>query len=174
MQVFVLMAYSAQQLSDVESIRDATKRYTHGLDRLDADHMRSAYWPDATDDHGPEFSGNAWAYVDVAMESHKRWRPSLHTLTNQVIELDADGVNARGETYCIAYLFEADRPVMYQWFGRYLDRFQKRDGVWRIFDRVCVHEASRMDDPLPVMPFPQDMFRQGSFDRPSSGRPIGP
>jgi hypothetical protein len=31
-----------------------------------------------------------------------------------------------------------------------------------------------MDDPVSIMPFPQDMFRQGSFDRPSSGRPIGP
>ena len=109
----------------MRDIRDATKRYTHGLDRLDGEHMRSAYWPDATDDHGPEFSGNAWDYVEVAMESHRRWRPSLHTLADQIIELDADGNNARGETCCVAYLFEADRAVMYQWFRRYLDRFSE-------------------------------------------------
>jgi hypothetical protein len=167
------MAYSVEQPSDIESIRDATKRYTHGLDRLDAEQMRSAFWPDATDDHGPEFSGIAWDHIYVAMESQKRWKPSLHTLANQVIQLDPDGVNASGETYCIAYLFEANRAVMYQWFGRYLDRFQKRDGEWRILERVCVHEASRMDDPVSIMPFPLDMLRQGSFDRPSSGRHNG-
>jgi hypothetical protein len=168
------MTYSPEQLSDLVCIREATTRYTHGLDRLDAAHMRSAYWPDASDDHGPEFSGNAWDYVEVAMESHKRWRPSLHTLLNQVLELDPDGVHARGETYCVAYLFVADRPVLFTWFGRYLDRFEKRGAEWRISERVCVHEGSKVDDPLTEMPFPTELFRPGSFDRPSSGRPIGP
>jgi hypothetical protein len=167
------VAYTPQQLSDLQCIREVTTRYTHGLDRLDAEHMRSAYWPDATDDHGPEFRGNAWDYVEVAMASHRRWRPSLHTLLNQVIELEPGGL-ARAETYCIAYLFDTERPVMFQWFGRYLDRFEQRNGEWRIADRVCVHEGSRVDDPVVAMPFATDRFRPGSFDRPSAGRPIGP
>jgi hypothetical protein len=31
-----------------------------------------------------------------------------------------------------------------------------------------------VDDPALAMPFPVEQFRPGSFDRPSSGRPIGP
>lgn len=168
------MPYTPQQLSDLESIRDAVKRYSHGLDRLDAEHMRSAYWPDAVDDHGPEGRQSGWEYVDLAMGSHVRWRCSLHTLLNHVIELDANGTDAAGEMYVIAYLFLDERPVLHTWFGRYLDRYQQRDGEWRILERVVVHEGNTTADPLPTMPFPMDAFVPGSFDRPSSGRPIGP
>jgi hypothetical protein len=168
------MAYTAQQLSDLQCIRDATLHYTHGLDRMDPDLMRSAYWPDATDDHGPSGSGNAWEYVERAMASHPRWQPSIHTLTNQLIELDDDGTHARAETYCAASLFDSETGALFQWFGRYLDRFEQRDGEWRILERVVAHESSRMDDPVQPMPFPTDQFRPGTFDRPSNGRPIGP
>jgi hypothetical protein len=168
------MPYSGEQLSDIESIRNVARRYCHYLDRLDAEGMRAVYWPDAVDDHGAEYRGNAWGYVDVAMESHKRWDPSLHTLQNHLVELDADGTTAGGEIYVIAYLFEAARPVLHTWFGRYLDRYEQRGGEWRIAERVCVHEGSHTDDPLVRIPFPQQSFRQGSFDRPSVARPIGP
>jgi hypothetical protein len=40
------MPYTAQQLSDLEDIRNATLRYSRGVDRLDAELMKSAYWPD--------------------------------------------------------------------------------------------------------------------------------
>ncbi|CAN5442032.1 hypothetical protein BH10ACT3_BH10ACT3_00710 [soil metagenome] len=168
------MGFTATQLSDLECIRAATTNYTHGLDRLDRDHMRAAYWPDSTDDHGAEFCGNGWDFVDMAIETHVRWSPSLHCLMNQIFELDDDGVHARGESYCVAYLFDTESPVLFQWFGRYLDRFEKRGDEWRILERVCVSEGSRMDDPLVPMPFDLSGFRQGSFDRPSAGRPIGP
>jgi hypothetical protein len=167
-------AYTHEQLSDLANIRESITRYTHGLDRLDPDHMRTAYWPDATDDHGPEFNGNAWEYVDVAMQTHLRWRSSMHCVLNHVVELDPGGTTARGEAYCVAFLFDAESPILHTWCGRYLDRYEKRDDEWRIIERVLVHEGSVTDDPLHAMPFPMDMFRQGSFDRPSSLRPIGP
>ncbi len=168
------MPFTPEQLSDIEAIRDVGRLYAHSLDRLDAEGMRRAYWPDASDDHGLEFRGRAWDYVDVAMESHLRWRPSLHTLLNHMVALDPGGRTARGEIYVVAYLFEVARPVLHTWMGRYLDRYEKRDDEWRIIERVVVHEGSRFDDPLVRMPFDQSDFRQGSFDRPSSLRPIGP
>jgi hypothetical protein len=112
------MSFSPEQLSDIECIRNVGRRYSHALDRLDADGMRAAYWPDSHDDHGPQFRGNGWDYVDVAMESHRRWNPSMHSLLNHLVELDPGGVTARGEIYCVAYLFEADRPVLHTWLGR--------------------------------------------------------
>ena len=41
-----------EQLCDVEACREAARRYSRGVDRLDAECMKSAYWADATDDHG--------------------------------------------------------------------------------------------------------------------------
>ena len=43
---------SVQQLADRAAIRAVADHDAHGVDRLDADLMRSASWPDAVDDHG--------------------------------------------------------------------------------------------------------------------------
>jgi SnoaL-like domain len=168
------MADHAGRVDDLEAIRDLARRYCHSLDRLDQEGLRSVYWPDAVDHRiGPD-PGSAWAYVDVAVDEHTRWSPSLHCLHNQLVEIDPGGATARGESYCVAYLFEATEPAMHTWFGRYLDRYEQRGDEWRISERLIVHEASRTDDPIVPMPPVPDSFRPGRFDRPSSRRPIGP
>jgi SnoaL-like domain len=162
-----------QELADREAIREVANRYTHGVDRLDGEWMKSAYWPDAIDDHGV-FVGNAWEFVERCMASHGRWRSTMHTTLNHQIELDEDGTHARGELYNVSYLFRRDPATFETWYGRYLDRYEKRGDEWRIIHRVCVHEGSTtrpVDDPMPIE---FGRFRQGSFDRPSAGRPIGP
>jgi len=166
------MGYSVEQLSDLEAIRDVAMRYAHGVDRLDAEWMKSAYWPDATDNHGV-FEGNAWEFVDFCMKSHTHWRSTLHCNYNHQIALDDDSVHASGEIYNVSYLFRADTGALDTWFGRYLDQYEKRDGEWRILQRVCVHEGSTTGESKP-MPIDAESFRPGAFDRPSRGRPLGP
>lgn len=161
-----------QELADREAIREVVNRYAHGLDRLDRDWMRSAYWPDAIDDHGV-FVGNAWEFVDRCMASHARWRATLHCTFNHQIDVDPGGTTARGETYNVSYLFRANGTAVETWYGRYLDRYEKREGEWRIAHRVCVHEGTALSDG-PPMSIAADKFRSGGFDRPSTGRPIGP
>ena len=73
------MALNQNELYDIESIKNVAKRYCRGVDRLDAEEMRSAYWPDATDDHGV-FVGNAWEFVDFCMEAHLQWRSTSHCI----------------------------------------------------------------------------------------------
>ncbi|MEH6571102.1 MAG: nuclear transport factor 2 family protein [Halioglobus sp.] len=166
------MAYSQAQLSDIESIRDATKHYSRGVDRLDADIMKLAYWPEATDEHGV-FNGNAWEFCDFCMEGHLGWRSTMHCIFNHSIELDSDGIHARGELYNVTYLFRADTPILDTWYGRYLDEYEKRGDEWRIIKRVCVHEGTTSGE-SPKMELDTEGFRQGSFDRPSSKRSVGP
>ena len=162
---------TAEQLSDLQDIRDAAARYCHGVDRLDGDWMKSAYWPEATDDHGT-FVGNAWAFVDRCMVSQARFRSTLHCILNHSIELAPDGVTANGEIYNVTYLFPIDGAA-WIWVGRYLDHYEKRGDEWRILRRVCVHEGTSQ---LPATPaaYPVEKFRQGSFDRGVPGRPLGP
>jgi hypothetical protein len=166
------MPYSPSQLSDLESIRDVAIRYCRGVDRLDVDVMKSAYWPDATDDHGV-FKGNAWEFSERCMESHLGWRSTNHCILNHAIELESDGLHARGEIYNVTYLFREDSDVLDTWYGRYLDAYEKRQDEWRIRDRVCVHEGneSRVIQPMAIA---ADQFRAGSFDRATPGRRIGP
>ena len=166
------MSYSLEQLSDIQSIRDAAHRYCRGVDRLDADEMRSAYWPDATDDHGV-FVGNAMEFVDRVIGSHDRWRATMHCILNHHVELDDRGT-ARGEIYNVTYLFHGEGNAMDTWWGRYLDRYEQRNGEWRIVHRVCVHEGTRTYGSGDPMAIPAELFRPGSFDRPAAGRPLGP
>jgi hypothetical protein len=164
--------YTPTQLSDIQNIREAAQRYCRGVDRLDAELMKSAYWPEATDDHGV-FVGNAMDFADLCMVSHGRWRSTSHCIFNHHIELDRDGSEARGEIYNVAYLFQKDAPVLDTWFGRYLDVYEKRGDEWRIIERVCVHEGTTTES-IDAMAIDAHSFRQGDFDRPSSGRPLGP
>ena len=134
--------------------------------------MKSAYWEDATDDHGV-YVGDAMAFVEHCMISHLKWRSTSHCILNHYIELDDDGVMARGEIYNVTYLLQADNDILDTWFGRYLDRYEKRDDQWRIRERVCVHEGTT-STPVAPMAIDAASFRQGNFDRPSSGRLVGP
>jgi hypothetical protein len=166
------MGYTAEQLSDIQCIRDAAHRYCRGVDRLDEALMKSAYWPEATDDHGV-FVGNAMEFTEMCMISHLKWRSTNHCILNHYIELDDDGCHARGEIYNVTYLFQDEADVLDTWYGRYLDVYEKRDAEWRILERVCVHEGTT-SEPVSKMVIDAPRFRQGSFDRPSAGRPVGP
>lgn len=166
------MNYSTEQLSDIQSIRDCAHRYCRGVDRLDEALLKSAYWPDATDDHGV-FVGNAMEFAEMCMVVHLKWRSTSHCILNHHIELDDDGAHARGEIYNVTYLFQADADVLDTWHGRYLDLYEKRAGEWRIKERVCVHEGT-YSRPVEPMDIEAGAFRQGDFDRPAHGRKMGP
>jgi hypothetical protein len=155
------MSYSAQQLSDLQCIRDACLRYCRGVDRLDADIMKSAYWADATDCHGV-YDGNAWDFADFCMEAHLPWRGTMHCMLNHSITLEGEG-RASGEIYNVTYLFK-DGGEQDTWYGRYLDEYEKRDGEWRIMRRVCVHESTG-NSTQPPMEIAAEQFRQGAEDR---------
>lgn len=166
-----------EQLVAIEACREAARRYSYGVDRLDAEVMKSAYWPDATDDHGM-FVGNAWQFCDRVVGSHDRWSWTMHTIFNHRVEVDADGVHARGEAYNVSYLFSdgdsAGQRRLNTWYGRYLDTYACRDGEWRILHRVCVHHGDTTELVPDAMPIDAASFRQGNFDRPANQRPIGP
>ena len=128
-----------------DAIYDVLCRYCHGIDRCDAETLRSAYWPDATETHGT-FNGNAWEFA-VFMTDNMRanMRSSQQKIGNAWIIVEPDGVHARGETYVTGYL-DIDTPegqLQRTVGGRYLDRFECRDGEWRIIDRLYVMDWNR-------------------------------
>jgi len=164
---------TVEQLAAIEACREASRRYSYGVDRLDVAVMKSAYWPDGTDDHGV-FVGNAWDFCDRVVASHDVWEWTMHTTSNHRVEIDADGEHARGESLSIAYLFHRNEPKLSTFYGRYLDAYERRDDEWRISHRVCVHHGSTVSDVPDAMMIDVAAFRQGSFDRPSTNRPIGP
>ena len=108
--------------------------YCHAVDRGDMDLLRSLYHDDAIDDHGGMFKGSPDDYV--------AWLPKMlaavdairHTIDSMLFVVDGD--RAQGELVNTAYHRTGDREVVIG--GRYLDTYERRDGVWRILHRSLV------------------------------------
>ena len=54
-------------------------------------------------------------------------------------------MHARGEIYNVTYLFQKDAEALDTWHGRYLDRYEKRGGEWKIAFRSEVNDWARND-----------------------------
>ena len=61
---------------------------------------------------------------------------------------------------------DSDRQWLDQFFGRYVDRFEREDGQWRIKRRVVVHDWSIASDLSSATSFPVKIgtFEQGQRD----------
>ena len=157
------MSYTPEQLSNIEAIKEVAKRYSQGVDRLDEEKLKSAYWPDATDEHG-SFVGSGHQFAEYCMTGHLKWRSTSHCIFNHSLELNPNGLKANGEVYNVSYLFQKDANVLDTWHGRYLDQYEKRENEWRIIHRVCVHEGTKTESIAP-MELNTESFRQGTSDR---------
>ena len=168
---------TVEQMLAAEACREAARRYSYGIDRLDVETCKSAFWPEATDVHGANDS-NAWDFFDKVVPSHARWTFTMHSIYNHQVHVDCDaqgvGDTARGEMYCITNLYMADEREMSTWYGRYQDAYERRGDEWRIIRRICVHHGTTVDTDVDPMAIDATPYRQASFDRPAAGRPIGP
>ncbi|TDV49895.1 nuclear transport factor 2 family protein [Actinophytocola oryzae] len=138
-----------ERLLERQDILDALTRFARGMDRFDRALFLSAFHPDATIAAG-DFVGGATALYDWAAAVHERdQRSTQHNLVNHSCEIT--GSTAHTETY---YLFVGRNRDETNWVagGRYLDRFQRRDGTWRIAFRTTVIEWSGML-PTTAVPF---------------------
>jgi hypothetical protein len=122
-----------------DAIGEVLTRYARAVDTADLDLIRSVYWPEATDDHG-NFNGNAMEFAAFAVDVLKGFRTTMHFMTNVSIAFPAD---SQADVQCYFYAYhehvgEADGgPLMVTIVGgRYLDRFEQRNGEWRILTRV--------------------------------------
>ena len=167
-QVSVPGAFSA--VADRAAIYRQLVRYCRGVDRRDLDLIRSTYHPDAFDDHG-SYKGDVEGFLAfVEKEVHARFRITMHKLGQSLIEIDGD--EARSESYAICHhvmeeevmaeaipaaaapgapgpaagVPKASRDVADMVMGiRYLDRFERRMGEWRIARRELRWEWVRTD-----------------------------
>jgi len=131
-----------RELKDRQEIYDCLMRYCRGVDRLDRSMILSAYHPDALDDHG-QVVAPVEKFIDTIFAQHtERQVRTQHHITNHICELDGD--TAHTESYFMYRAINKTPPVHTFGTGRYIDRFEKRSGVWAISARVCITEI--MDD----------------------------
>lgn len=127
-----------QALLDREAIRDCLARYCRGIDRCDEAALRSAYWDDATDCHGA-WNGSARGFIDQALAKLRQGGRRVHQITQMLIELQ--GATAAVESNFFALQSTAAQPGRETFLcGRYVDRFERRGGEWRVAARTVVYD----------------------------------
>ena len=120
-----------------QAINDCLVRYIRGIDRHDEELIGSAYHEGALDDHTMYFGlGREFGPTVNAFHS-ERWRDHQHVLSNVHIDFNGDGSEAHVESYWIAVGVRFDGSVDLHG-GRYVDRFDQRDGQWAIAARLTV------------------------------------
>jgi len=133
-----------QALLDRDSIREVIFRACRAQDRADMELFRSCYHPDAWDDHG-YYKGPVASFTPQSIVRPPHVKNVMHHIGNVLIDLDGD--QAWTEAYFIAYQRAVqdgvERDTVFG--GRYVDRFERRDGQWKIAHRTAVYDWTRVD-----------------------------
>lgn len=117
-----------------DAIRKLVTGYCRAVDRGDKELMASIFWEDSTvisgvvNGTGAEFADQVINYVTSSLDY------CFHSVANEWIEVEGD--RAIGEHYVIAHNSANGEDAMTG--GRYIDAYERRDGVWKIRSRTFV------------------------------------
>jgi SnoaL-like domain len=128
-----------QRLIDRDGIRQSLIGLARGEDRRDAALISASYWPDSTTDYGV-FAGSFAEYLAWVVPGSPALPVTQHVLGQSFIDLKGD--TALVETQVVSYhrvkMATEDRDTVVG--GRYLDRFERRSGEWRIAHRTMLYD----------------------------------
>lgn len=128
-----------RHLMDREEILDCVNRNARGLDRLDAELLRSTFHPDAVDNHGP-FTGGREDFVKFAIDIESSFFWTHHGVTTHTCEIDGDCAHC--ESYVHFFVQTADRQHVAAGGARYIDKLERREGRWGIVIRRVMMDWS--------------------------------
>lgn len=137
------------QLNSRAEITEVVLRYVRAIDRCDEDLLASCFHADAHHRHG-SFDGSSADFCTLAMAVCRAVEATHHQLGPVSIELADE--TAFVETYFTSHhRFGAVPPPGGQPYedrfmgGRYVDRFERRGGVWKIAERQGINEWLRYE-----------------------------
>lgn len=128
-------------LLDRQQLYELVTRYCRAIDRADDELLLSCYHADARQEHG-SYSGPIPGLLEHlhgrAMNPARG--PLQHRVSNCRFELQGD--IAFGETYVSTVMTDA-HGAQQLGFGRYVDRFERREQEWRIALRQVIIDVPR-------------------------------
>lgn len=152
---------SIDDLLAEQAVRKALVSYSRGADRCDIDILKSAFHHDAEVRYG-SYDGHYEAFCNNVIAGHLAMNYTTHTVVNQYLDIDAASGTGTGEIYVLAFLSmsqagdvmavdgykdsQSDGGYEYLVAGRYVDKYQCRDGDWRIALRQYIIDWSRTSE----------------------------
>ena len=137
MQVPASLIVAAEAAMAKQEIHDLIMSQARAVDRSDAELFKSVWHEYATADIGI-YEGSAEDLCPFLMDATKDMKCMFHSVANEWIKVDK--LTAVSESYVIAYSrneeegAEVDRITG----GRYLDKFESRNGVWKFNHRKFI------------------------------------
>jgi hypothetical protein len=132
---------SPERIADRMAIEDILSLHSRGLDRLDKDAIECAYWPDATVDYGT-FKGEAHVFAELVVGAlGENYALTRHSLSNTLVAFSSNSASV--ESCVTAGHLSTDATEEMLFYGRYLDKLEKRDGLWKMMHRQVVMDWSK-------------------------------
>jgi hypothetical protein len=130
------------ELADRLAIAETLALYCRGIDRCDGEQLAAAFTPDARIDYG-DGAKPITEVIPGLMAGLGQMRLTQHNISNTVIRIAGDA--AKAETNCVAFhiIPAPDGEIELVVGGRYLDTLAKREGRWRIAERLYVMDWNR-------------------------------
>jgi hypothetical protein len=163
-----------ETLFDKQAITEVLYSYARGWDRFDEEALRSCFHEDAENVHGSR-RRLAQDFITNGLRALNEVKSMTHMITNPMIEISGD----RAVSEC-SFLAHHRRAVVGNGVGngsaeedmfikgRYLDVFERRDGVWKIAVRRRLHDFER------VVPPADTTLADASVDQLSDRKPADP
>jgi len=131
---------SVEEMADRAALQNLVWTYCHAIDRRDYALLRTLYHEDAVDDHSPMYCGPASGFIDWLPAMMEHWEATAHIIGNMLFLVDGD--RAEGELISTAYHRTKDGAREFIAYGRYIDQYEKRGGVWKFLRRSLVLDWS--------------------------------
>ncbi|MFN8021011.1 MAG: nuclear transport factor 2 family protein [Acidimicrobiales bacterium] len=148
------MTSMAQRVEIQFEIESAMRTYCRGIDRLDEATVRAAFHPGAVlEGYGDGLAMTVEQFAPHAIvKLREKYVATQHRLSNITVDLRDDST-AVVESYVLAYhvMETPEGRTLVTFDGRYVDRFERRDGAWRIAHRhlrIDFGDVSPMGAPM--------------------------
>lgn len=142
------MGHGVQILLDKQAILELLYRYARGWDRYDLDLLLDCFHPDAVVEQNGQ-QGRAHDLITGWFKALVSRKSMTHLITNALIEVKGDIAISEAHFFSHHRRAATRSKGELDWFikGRYLDRFERRDGQWRIAARTGLLEFERLVEP---------------------------
>jgi len=128
--------------SDIIELNQLAYRYAAAVDACDVDAFLGVFHPGARlrsyhpDTEAPfaDLTGHE-QLASIPNTMRGMYRHTAHMMTNHLVDVDGD--SASGQVLCTARHLsnDSDQPNSMNVIIRYIDRYERREGAWKIADR---------------------------------------